>query len=313
MLSSYQDVNTSRADLITIPPPLDPMHTPDEHEHGRSEGPPPPPARWLDALEQDAGSTNGDRSDNEGDDDLPSLRSVSSSNDSQDGHADHQNLDIGQEVDHQWPLFHYLNGTIQTSEASITASASRISDETSTTPAASSSSRFSTVVDREETQMIIGIDDDNSENKGEVEVDEVESEDDVDSELIVTLGAPTSTPLEPPFVTDGRGRVVWSSPAANKAIDHGDTHEHTAHITPPSHPTDAPCSPSPSSAPPPPPTIQLHDAFRVLPNDGFTTDGRGRVINIGSNDEEFQPNFVSVLPTPAPSRSFLGRVFDALF
>jgi hypothetical protein len=208
----------------------------------------------------------------------------------------------------QWPLFRFLSGTIQTSEASATASASRIFGE----PPASSSSRFSTVVDREETRMIIDIDDDDDEDQSGREVedtseDEVASEDDVDSESIIPLGLPPPTLSEPPFLTDGRGRVVWSSSAANKAIGHVITVEHTDHTSPPSSHSTATVAPYPSTPPPSAPVNQLLEVSRVLPNDGFTTDGRGRVINIGSNDEEvFQP-------APAPPRSFLGRMFDALF
>ena len=330
MLSSYQDLNTSRADLVrgnTPPPPLEPMHTPDEHEDGRREEPPPPSAEWFGFQVQGTGSTNlnGDDNGSIDDDDLPSLRSVSSSNDSEDGHANQvesgldqsettYELDTRREVDHHWPLFRYLNGTIQISEAPETASASGISSETNTTLAAPSSGRFSTVVDREETRVIIDVDDDDNGEVEDTSEDEVESEDNVDSELIDPLSVPTSTSSEPPFVTDGRGRVVWSSSTVNKTIQHHDTYERAANTMPPSSPsrgTDTPCLASHSSPPSPALTIQLHDESRVLPIDGFTTDGRGRVINIGSgNDEEFQP---PALLTPAPPRSFLGRMFDALF
>jgi hypothetical protein len=333
MLTSLQDLNTSRTDLSrgNTPPPLEPISAPedpDEHEDGRRGETWPTPLAWLGFQVQDRGSTN-DADADEGDDDLPSLQSISSSSSGEDGHAGEvqarsdrsvatfeHGVD-GREERSQWPLSRLLSGGIQTSETSAGASASRISGETSAPPAASSSSRFSTVVDREETRMIIDIDDDDDdENERNIEdtlEDEVKSEDDVDSELIIPLRA---TLLEPPFVTDGRGRVVWSSSAANKAMDHSNTVERNAHTTLPSSRSaqTVVCPSSPSSTPPAP-AGQLPEVSRVLSNDGFTTDGRGRVINIGSNDEEvFQPNFASATPpAPAPPRSFLGRMFDALF
>lgn len=322
MRSSLQDLNPSSADLSrgnTPPPPVEPIRAPEdeaEHEYDRLE------ETNLEGHDSQAQDTSDGDNDDEGDDDLPSLRSVSSPSDSEAGHVDRLEAgpgrsvttyeqDIGrrEEGHERMSLFRLLSGAIQPSDISASA-ASSTSLETSTPPGISSSSRFSTVVDREETRMIIDIDDDNEgESEGGVRNT---SEDDVDTELIIPPCAPRTTLLEPPFVTDGRGRVVWTSSTASKGMDHDNTAECTAH-TIPSSCSAPPSLLSPPSASPPASADQLSEVPRALLNDGFTTDGRGRVINIGSNDEEaFQPNFAPGTSAPAPPRSFLRRVFDFL-
>jgi hypothetical protein len=325
MLSSLQGLNTSMSGGHTSPhlEPISGPEGPQEHEN-----------RWRGEArverQQDAGTMNHDDDDTEGDNDLPLLRSLSSSSSSsssssiEDEHTDQveaasdpsQTLFehvIGRGgVDHesmrQRPLFRWLGGGIQTSQASI-------SSETGTLPTVPSSTRFRTVVDREETRMIIDVDDDNDDESDEnVEEDKVKSKDEV---IVEPLRTPTPTLSEPPFVTDGRGRVVWSSSAANKTMDHDGAVECNAQTTLLSFhsaQTVAPCPPSSSSAHPTT-ADQVSEVSRVLSNDGFTTDGRGRVINIGNIDDEgFHLNFACVTPQASASpRSFLGRMFDALF
>lgn len=312
MLSSLQDLTHGRENpsrghtplhLQSIPTPEDA----DELEDDRRADTLPPPER-LDLQVEDTNGINNSPSTNEGADDLPSLRSVSCSSDSEDGdevsldqsatafEGDIRSVEESHERTRRWPLLHLLSSALQTSETSPTASASRISDDSSTASMTSSSSRFSTVVDRE--------------NKGKDENQEG-SEDDVDQELVVPPRAPSPTTPEPPFVTDGRGRVVWSSSAVNKATDYA---SHTSPIFH-SHPTAVPCLPSSLLVSGPLLANQPPDISQVLPHNGFTTDGRGRVINIGSNDEEvFQPYLTPAAPpAQASPRSFLGRMFDALF
>jgi hypothetical protein len=274
--------------------------------------------------------TNVADNDDEGDDDLPALQSVSNSSDSEDGHDDQVDAVLdrsmatfergidgrtdGREHTSQRLRFRSPSETLQTCEVSANVSISRTPGETSAAPAASSSSRFSTIIDIEEARMIVNVDDESEDQAEGTSKDESEPEDDLDPEF--PPRALTPTLLEPPFVTDGRGRVIWSSSAANKAVDHGSMTERT---NPPSHSAAfLSCRPSPSSASPPGlDEQQLHDVSCIL-SDGFTTDGRGRVINIGSNDEEvvFQPNIniaFGTSPASAPSRSFFVRMFDALF
>ncbi|KAJ7043470.1 hypothetical protein C8F04DRAFT_719722 [Mycena alexandri] len=107
--------------------------------------------------------------------------------------------------------------------------------------------------------------------------------------------------LEPPFVTDGRGRVVWSSSSDSP--------------TPRASPSgpSTPAAPVPVEKPPSP--------RQAVGEGGFTTDGRGRVIgttgvreNENENEEDDEAEESSSdSEAPAQSRSFLGRVLGAFF
>lgn len=105
---------------------------------------------------------------------------------------------------------------------------------------------------------------------------------------------------EPPFVTDGRGRVVWSS--SSDSGSHAGPSARRASVTFPGAFPSVPIEKPPSPRQP-------------TGVGGFTTDGRGRVIgttgtredeNEGSETEESDDS-------PVQSRSFFGRVFDAFF
>ncbi|KAJ6621336.1 hypothetical protein B0H10DRAFT_2018028 [Mycena sp. CBHHK59/15] len=110
---------------------------------------------------------------------------------------------------------------------------------------------------------------------------------------------------EPPFVTDGRGRVVWSS-SSDSRQSYDNTSNHCASTSiPGAFPSSPPTRNSVPAKKPPTPR----------PSSGFTTDGRGRVIGTTSAREEAtgeaEPQGGSV--APVQTRSFLGRVFDVFF
>ncbi|RDB20803.1 E3 ubiquitin-protein ligase makorin-1 [Hypsizygus marmoreus] len=187
----------------------------------------PPPA--LEAIER--GNTPPPplepigSSDSDEEDDMPALQSVSNSSES-DLYSDNSDEDRGEEYDEEaegervqnamrsfdfafnnaggdeprLPLLPLLRG--QTLSAA------------NRPPFGTSSSRFSNVVEREPQTMVIDIDED--EDGGE---DEYEAEDERDedvSELQPDADDAVATPspaaaTAPPFVTDGRGRVVWSN------------------------------------------------------------------------------------------------------
>ncbi|KAF7356743.1 hypothetical protein MVEN_01009300 [Mycena venus] len=133
---------------------------------------------------------------------------------------------------------------------------------------------------------------------------------------------------EPPFVTDGRGRVVWSS-----SSDSGAGYSQQAASTSSSAPRRASVSvpgaflsgPStnravPAEKPPSPrqTTSEGSGASRQAGGEGgFTTDGRGRVIGTtGTRDgeeHEAQESGGATSETPVPTRSFFGRVLGAFF
>ncbi|KAJ7155556.1 hypothetical protein C8R43DRAFT_1000407 [Mycena crocata] len=114
---------------------------------------------------------------------------------------------------------------------------------------------------------------------------------------------------EPPFVTDGRGRVVWSSSDSSYRQAGPSASDPIPGASPPAGrtiPTDKPPSPR-------------------QPSDegGFTTDGRGHVIGTTQSRGEVETE-AAVLEdeeegeheaddTTVQSRSFLGRVLHAFF
>ncbi|KAJ7355429.1 hypothetical protein DFH08DRAFT_499611 [Mycena albidolilacea] len=124
---------------------------------------------------------------------------------------------------------------------------------------------------------------------------------------------------EPPFVTDGRGRVVWSS-----SSDSGSGYSQQASSSAPrrasvnlpgAFPSNGSVDMTPS------PRQSTSDTSRQAAGQGgFTTDGRGRVIGTTSTREgEEEEGSVSTQEssTPdeatVPTRSFFGRVLDAFF
>jgi hypothetical protein len=106
----------------------------------------------------------------------------------------------------RYPLSHMFKDADQDSETV------GLPNDTMAAPVVPPGSRFTTVVDRG-TRMIIDIDDEDDDSE-----EGTESQDDQVSELIspILLLAPP----DPSFVTDGRGRVVWSSSGFSKVDEH---------------------------------------------------------------------------------------------
>lgn len=170
---------------------------------------------------------------------LPALQSVSNSSDESDGGGD--NTDN---------VFSLLNrGTIP---------------------------RFNTVVGQGE-RVVINLDDSDDSDNGDMEIAPLSllhplspspnpsTHPDSDSEITPGATELHETP-EPPFLTDGRGRVVWSS------------------MRPPAPTTtySSPAAPIPLPAPIPRNTKRRAPLSSSSPTTGFTTDGRGRVIGTAS-------------------------------
>ncbi|KAJ7115816.1 hypothetical protein C8R44DRAFT_214793 [Mycena epipterygia] len=105
---------------------------------------------------------------------------------------------------------------------------------------------------------------------------------------------------EPPFVTDGRGRVVWSS--SSDSGSHAGSSARRASVTFPGAFPSVPIEKPPSPRQP-------------TGEGGFTTDGRGRVIGTtGTREDENEGGETDESDdAPVQSRSFFGRVFDAFF
>ncbi|KAJ7449566.1 hypothetical protein FB451DRAFT_748463 [Mycena latifolia] len=112
---------------------------------------------------------------------------------------------------------------------------------------------------------------------------------------------------EPPFVTDGRGRVVWSSSSGSGNPPADSSSARRASVT------------FPGAFPSSPPTRAI--ATEKLPSPrqstgegGFTTDGRGRVIGTtGTRSEEEGDEAQESTGAAVQPRSFFGRVLDAFF
>ncbi|KAJ7281771.1 hypothetical protein C8J57DRAFT_1298515 [Mycena rebaudengoi] len=113
---------------------------------------------------------------------------------------------------------------------------------------------------------------------------------------------------DPPFVTDGRGRVVWSSSSGTTSSSDARRGSTSSGI-----PGAFPSGPPPRTATPveKPPTPRQPSG-----SGGFTTDGRGRVIGTtgarAEGDEGADPQGECEAPAPQ-ARSFFGRVLDAFF
>ncbi|KAJ2919495.1 hypothetical protein MD484_g923, partial [Candolleomyces efflorescens] len=137
----------------------------------------------------------------------------------------------------------------------------------------------------------------------------------------------------PPFVTDGRGRVVWtdSSNQTNEvpasASPRGPPPSTAPAASPPTSPsTSRANAPTGSSSRKANPVVEMNapassPAPAATGNGGFTTDGRGRVIATstttpaaGSMEASPADNTrEEEQPTSPQDRSLLGRVLDAFF
>jgi hypothetical protein len=279
---------------MTPPPPFE-NFIPGQRETATSgnnsqrvDTPPPPPLEPVSPTE----FVGGGLFDPADDDDLPALESVSNSSESADEQSTDEesqegeeempegpdqtvrafdlafrrtrSLETSPERASSWPLFRFWGGARRPADT-LDAEAEQVGDTHAT---ATSSRRFSTVVGREE-RMVIDIDDeDDDESDGEEEAE--------DDQSISDAKAPTpppTVPQEPPFMTDGRGRVIWSNSGANKTDSVGPT----LHINP------APAPPTALSARP----------------------------RADHNEIRLQADVPA--PDPPAPRSLLGRVLGAFF
>ncbi|KAF7309685.1 hypothetical protein MIND_00339900 [Mycena indigotica] len=123
-------------------------------------------------------------------------------------------------------------------------------------------------------------------------------------------GLPTLEPLgearvPPPFLTDGRGRVVWST-NNETVVDEGNNSGIDEDEAPQATRSDAEDDGLP--------TLEPLGEARVPPP--FLTDGRGRVVWSTNNEtvvDEGNNSGIDEDEAPQATRSFLGRMFNALF
>ncbi|TFK25619.1 hypothetical protein FA15DRAFT_340260 [Coprinopsis marcescibilis] len=129
-----------------------------------------------------------------------------------------------------------------------------------------------------------------------------------------TSSSTSSLNPDPPFVTDGRGRVVWTSspqenvsqpasdspsPAITAAVDSPD----------PSPPGAMPLPSSSSGSKALPPVV---DTATRPTSAGFTTDGRGRVIGTGVSNGSDVERAGAASGTNSPAqRGMIGRMINA--
>lgn len=149
------------------------------------------------------------------------------------------------------------------------------------------------------------------------------------TELSCAENEPDQQPhdADPPFVTDGRGRVVWSSMRPGRAVQAEAVHESP---TPPHPPHTGMTGTTNSRIKTRRAGRESNSAVGTTASDGFTTDGRGRVIGTGSPDTLADGHGNEELAAPGvdaesdlvqaaePSqndsrRSFFGRVYDVVF
>ena len=164
------------------------------------------------------------------------------------------------------------------------------------------SGRFGGV--REPEKMVIDIEDEDGDDEDNEDYEDEEEEEEenergnreakeAEAEAEAEVDAVVSVPLESPFMTDARGKVVWSNSGAG--------------------------GPSPGRGT----QGQKHQPPKVRQPEGggFTTDGRGRVIGtseaevtMGAGAGGHDPDPLEGQPRPAAGRrSLLGRVFGAIF
>ncbi|KAJ7077885.1 hypothetical protein B0H15DRAFT_861314 [Mycena belliarum] len=128
-----------------------------------------------------------------------------------------------------------------------------------------------------------------------------EDDHDADDELDTP---PLELEREPPFVTDGRGRVVWSSSGSEQADSSA---RRASVIVPGAFPSNPPIRSTSFEKPSSP--------RQPTGEGGFTTDGRGRVIGTTGTrvEEEGGEGEPQGSSTAAQPRSFFGRVLGAFF
>lgn len=261
MLASLQSMGREDEDeggrdgTTTPPPPLEPFlpgrDSPTNSDEDLSSETLPPPLEPVNPIAQsrerqqhiDAEGIRGD------DDDLPSLESVSNSSESEVEQSSDESeedqvqqrpdqtvrafdlafrrsrsLETSPERASSWPLFRFWGGARRSADVAGDAPDDQGNDidGADTPPTATSSRRFSTIVGREE-RMVINVEDSDDGEEGE-ETESSEDSDDDDQEDSDTKD-PVLVPQEPPFMTDGRGRVIWSNSGINKsdAVGHTDT------------------------------------------------------------------------------------------
>ncbi|GLB41953.1 putative zinc finger [Lyophyllum shimeji] len=183
-------------DSESSPPPLEPI--------GREDTPPPLLIPFGTGWQV------------EHDNDMPALESVSNSSESDDGSddehgSDYESIDTAQRVERAFDLA--FNLTERPEEARPSSSRS----QGGTTHTSGARPRFSTVVEREERRADIETEaDDEVDDERGAEPQEIDSPKPEGTASLIT-------PAEPPFVTDGRGRVVWSNKDAETTPEPGES------------------------------------------------------------------------------------------
>jgi len=236
-------------------------------------------------LERDFGGSESS------DDSMPRLRSVSNSSDSDCDESDEDVEEIhgtdSATSFHPHDLRFDIAGSLWAEDAtarrggrsSLSILDRGLSSATQQTVAQDGGTeRFGTVVGREEQR--------------DVNTDTEDDECSNDEEVAATISVPPTTLSmpEPPFVTDGRGRVVWTSPRENGSND-----ESNELIVPREIPSG--------------------QRAKVASATGeFTADAvRGRVIGTSSEGQASEEMAVDGRDMDSPRRSLLGRMFDAFF
>ena len=263
------------------PPPLEPIN-----ETITIETRPPSltPDEEFFGLERDFGGSESS------DDSMPDLRSVSHSSDSDCDESDEDVDEIHDTDSGTSFLSHDLRfdiaGSLRTEDATARrggrSSSSILNRDVSpvtqrTVIQERATGQFSTVVGREEQR--------------DVNTDNEDDEGSNDEEVAETISVPPTTLSmpEPPFVTDGRGRVVWTSPRENGSND-----ESNKSIVPGEIPSG-------------------QRAKVASANGEFSADVRGRVIETSSEGQASEETAVDGRNMDTPRRSFLGRIIDAFF
>jgi E3 ubiquitin-protein ligase makorin len=259
------------------PPPLEPI---DETIAIETRPPRLTPDEEFFGLERDFGGSESS------DDSMPDLRSVSNSSDSDCDESDEDVEEIhginGGTSFHPHDLRFDIAGSLRAEEAtarrggrsSLSILNRGLSPATQRTVAQDGDTgRFSTVVGSEEQRDV----------NTDIEDDEGSS----NEEVAATIAVPPTTLSmpDPPFVTDGRGRVVWTSPGENVRND-----ESNELIVPPGQ-----------------------RATVASANGEFNGDVRGRVIETSSEGQASEETAVDVRDMDRPRRSLLGRIIDAFF
>ncbi|KAG6831105.1 hypothetical protein H0H92_012782 [Tricholoma furcatifolium] len=201
------------------PPPLEPIN------HQRADTPPPP-------LEPIGNETVGE------DDEMPALQSVSNSSDDytdSDDHSDDGEPDRYSEYDasDEPPPLEALDLAPNSTSSGFLTGMAQVSE---------ASSRFSTIVEREDTRPATGLCVGQQPSSLESDTAPVRRTEEASASPSTTVVATDSQEEsassdvelapEPPFVTDGRGRVVWSNKDSTDATPVGGREEHPNDASP---------------------------------------------------------------------------------